>query len=76
MENDLRSSLRALGLGQYIDVLQENGFINWDTLAIVKEEDLSRLGFKLGHRRRLQRELASMRNLPPWEPIDSNDSIK
>lgn len=70
MEN-LHSTLHALNLGQYIDVLQKNGFTDLDTLSKVEEEDLNRLGFKLGHRRRLQRELASMKGLPPWEPLDN-----
>lgn len=65
MENHLRSNLQTLGLGQYIDVLQQNGFVDWGTLSKAREEDLGRLGFKLGHRRRLQRELASMEDLPP-----------
>ena len=64
MENYLRHTLQALSLDQYIDVLQKNGFIDWVTLSKAREEDLSRLGIKLGHRRRLQRELASMRGLP------------
>lgn len=69
MESELRNALQTLNLGQYIDVLQNNGFINWATLSNAGEEDLGRLGFKLGHRRRLQRELASRRNLPFCEPL-------
>jgi hypothetical protein len=76
MENDVRSTLQALSLGQYIDVLQKNGFSDLVTLSKAREEDFSRLGFKLGHRRRLQRELASMSGLPPWEPLESGDSTE
>ncbi|KAK7177290.1 hmg box protein [Paraphaeosphaeria sporulosa] len=71
MENHLRSNLIALDLGQYIDVLQQNGFVDWDTLSKAGEEDLGRLGFKLGHRRRLQRELASKKGLPYRQPLDN-----
>lgn len=36
----------------------------------MEETDFHRLDFKLGHQRRLQREVASMRGLPPWRPLD------
>lgn len=70
MDNHLRSNLQTLSLGQYIDVLQKNGFVDWVTLSKAREEDFDRLEFKLGHRRRLQRELASMRGLPLWVSLD------
>lgn len=37
----------------------------------VKEEDLDRLGFKLGHRRKLQRAIATMDGYPQSEPLPS-----
>ncbi|KZM24123.1 hypothetical protein ST47_g4740 [Ascochyta rabiei] len=70
MDNHLRHNLQVLSLGQYIDVMQEYGFVDWDTLSKAQEKDFDRLGLKLGHRRRLQRELASMRGLPIWAPLD------
>lgn len=69
MDNNLRRNLQTLGLGQYIDNLQKNGYIDWVTLSEIQEEDLDHLGFKLGHRRRLQRELASMGGLAPWASL-------
>jgi hypothetical protein len=37
----------------------------------VKEEDFDRLGFKLGHRRKLQRLIATMDGYPQSEPLPS-----
>jgi hypothetical protein len=53
MDVCLRNDLQSLSLGQYIEVLETNGFIDWATLSNVQEKDLERLGFKLGHRRLL-----------------------
>ncbi|KAF2660428.1 hypothetical protein K491DRAFT_754537 [Lophiostoma macrostomum CBS 122681] len=38
---------------------QNAGYISWNQLMTITEDDLHRLGFKLGHRRHLQRELAA-----------------
>lgn len=64
MDIHLHSHLLRLNLGSYIAVLQENGYTSWHQVIRVDEEDLERLGFKLGHRRRLQREIASMEGYP------------
>jgi hypothetical protein len=36
---------------------------------MVKEKDFNRLGFKLGHRRKLQRLIATMDGYPQSEPL-------
>jgi len=69
MDGHLRNNLQKLSLDHYIDVLQRNGFVDWASLSKIREEDFDRLSFKLGHRRRLQRELACMTGLPYWQPI-------
>lgn len=68
---DLREQLESLGLGQYFAVFTENGFDDWDTLLDITEEDLHDLDVKLGHRRILQREIASRR-----APATMPDSIQ
>jgi hypothetical protein len=73
MNEHLRNNLQILALEQYIDVMQANGFTNWDTLSKAQEHDLDHLGLKLGHRRRLQRELASMRGFPIWASLDEQN---
>lgn len=58
----LGETLENLGLSQYLKVLTENGFDDWETVLDITEDDLHDLGFKLGHRRILQREIANFRN--------------
>jgi hypothetical protein len=40
-----------------------HGFHSWDTLLNIQEEDMEALNFKLGHRRKLQREIAVSKNI-------------
>lgn len=67
--DSLETKLEQLGLAQYAEALAENGFENWETVLDITEDDLDELGFKLGHRRVLQREIASHRE-PPASPGD------
>lgn len=61
---DLTDVLKRLGLTEYHQVLRENGFHSWETVVDITEEDLTALNFKLGHRRALQREIATFRGVP------------
>lgn len=55
------SVLEDLGLAQYASRLDDEGFDTWETLMDITESDLETLGFKLGHRRKLQRAIANAR---------------
>ena len=57
----LAQVLSTIDLGGYYHVLTANGFNTWDQMLHITEEQLDGLGFKLGHRRRLQREIASLK---------------
>jgi hypothetical protein len=61
--------LERLGLSVYRDILVANGFHDWTTLVDITEEDLTSLRFKLGHRRALQREIATYRGIPTSESL-------
>lgn len=61
---ELSVILERLGLTEYLQVLCENGFHSWETVVDITEEDLTALNFKLGHRRALQREIATFRGVP------------
>ena len=50
---------------------EEDGCVSRRQLMKVKEEDFDRLGFKLGHRRKLQRMIATMDGYPQSEPLSS-----
>ena len=64
--------LGRLGLTSYLDALVENGFHSWDTVLDITEEDLTALNFKLGHRRTLQREIATFRGVPSTLALDES----
>jgi class 3 adenylate cyclase len=53
----LQELLKELGLQQYAGVLAEND-IEFEILTDLKENDFEKLGFSLGHRRKLLRALA------------------
>jgi hypothetical protein len=54
---DLGAELSRCELGQYLEVLVQNGFDTWFTVLEIQEEDLEAMEFKLGHRRKLQRHI-------------------
>ncbi|KAF2475563.1 uncharacterized protein BDR25DRAFT_213998 [Lindgomyces ingoldianus] len=60
----LAEALERLGLSEYLGTLTDNGFSTWETVLDITEDDLTALNFKLGHRRTLQREIASFRGIP------------
>ncbi|KAF2655406.1 hypothetical protein K491DRAFT_426841 [Lophiostoma macrostomum CBS 122681] len=61
---ELSEVLGRLRLTQYLNVLIDNGFHTWETVLDITEYDLTALNFKLGHRRILQREIATFRGIP------------
>ncbi len=61
----LEEKLESLGLDQYLNVLIDNGFEDWDTVLEITEDDLDQLGIKLGHRRILQQQIAACRDYGP-----------
>lgn len=67
---ELNEVLERLGLTEYAQALSENGFYSWETVVDITEEDLTALNFKLGHRRALQREIATYRGIPSSLSLD------
>jgi hypothetical protein len=59
---DFGGKLKSLGLSQYEKSLIDNGFEDWRTILDITEQDLVEMGFKLGHRRLLQREIFRFRS--------------
>jgi hypothetical protein len=68
---DLSEVLDRIGLSSYLVRLTAQGFADWETVLDITEDDLSNLGFKLGHRRTLQREIATFRGTPATESLES-----
>ncbi|KAL6705020.1 hypothetical protein ACN47E_007423 [Coniothyrium glycines] len=67
---ELSDVLEKLGLSEYLHVLTQHGFRNWETTLDITEPDLIALHFKLGHRRTLQREIATFRGIPPITSLE------
>jgi len=59
-EPNLETVLSQYGLDQYEECLKENGFDTWERLTSIIESDMKELGFKLGHRRQLQRAIEEL----------------
>ncbi|KAH7082583.1 hypothetical protein BKA63DRAFT_395990, partial [Paraphoma chrysanthemicola] len=68
---DLEDRLARLGLVQYYEIFQEEGFNAWEVLMDITERDLSHLGVKLGHRRKLQRAIAESHKKSFGRPLAS-----
>jgi hypothetical protein len=54
---ELQAILKDLDMQECFNDLVENGFDTWDNLTGIKETDMATFGMKLGHRRKLQREI-------------------
>lgn len=70
----LSEVLERLGLAEYHTSLVENGFHSWETVLDITEDDFTALSFKLGHRRALQREIATFRGLPTSDSLETDMS--
>lgn len=60
---DLELTLSWLDMSQYLERFLQAGFDSWETVLEITEEDLEVLNVDLGHRRKLQREIANTRRL-------------
>ncbi|KAK9712650.1 hypothetical protein K7432_007002 [Basidiobolus ranarum] len=61
--------LRKCKLEQYADTFISEGFDQLKSLLEITENDLAAMDVKRGHRRLLQREIASIRGIPSSHPI-------
>jgi hypothetical protein len=59
---ELSTALVQLGLSQYEERLQENGFEDWETVTAITETDMATMNFKRGDRRKLQRAIREYSN--------------
>ena len=64
----LEAWLKDLGLAQYCSVLAEND-IDFDTLLELEERDLEKLGFSLGHRRKLKKAMTRVELLTAFQDV-------
>ena len=67
--SQLELSLSRLGLQEYLEPLVSHGFVTWEHLLKISEDNMAELGFKLGHRRKLQRAIALYQGQPFNQPL-------
>ncbi|KAB8293999.1 hypothetical protein EYC80_009463 [Monilinia laxa] len=68
---DLQSVLNRLKIQCYLHRLINAGFDTWDELKDITEADMQELDMRLGHRRKLQREIATSRGWPLNSPLEA-----
>ncbi|MCJ1306487.1 hypothetical protein MMC25_000130 [Agyrium rufum] len=62
--HETEKATRVLGtLDQYLQNFYDEGFDTWEVVLYITESDLEHLKVKLGHRRKLQREIAKARGI-------------
>jgi hypothetical protein len=74
MAEDLQRTLTDLGLEQYLPNCLQAGFHNFQSLSSLTEAELTALGLRLGHRRKLQRKIARDHAWPDNRPLPTSYS--
>ncbi|KFX94640.1 hypothetical protein O988_06177 [Pseudogymnoascus sp. VKM F-3808] len=65
----LADILHSLGISEYLGSFIAAGFLTWTDLLDITEAELESLDVKRGHRRKLQRRIATERGLPKGTPL-------
>ena len=76
MTSEVRELLDSLGLKSYLPRFLQTGFDDWEALSNILESDLALLGIPLGHRRKLQREIARRHLWPDSEHLPSTVELQ
>ncbi|KAI8078170.1 uncharacterized protein B0P05DRAFT_542820 [Gilbertella persicaria] len=71
-EQSVSNFLDNCHLPQYLDIFLQEGFDSVTSLLEITEEDMIFMNVKRGHRRLIQREIATMKGIPPNQPIATN----
>jgi len=66
----LRQVLGEIGLSSLAELFASAGFWTWESLREITEQELESLDVKLGHRRKLQRRIATERGIPAHVPLN------
>lgn len=76
MSTELEQLLQELGLEEHLSELLRAGFEDWELLRVMTESQLESLNIPLGHRRRLQREIARSFGWPDSDPLPTADELE
>jgi hypothetical protein len=75
MSAEIEQMLREAGLMQYHSKFLQAGLDNWESLCKITDSELSVLGVSLGHRRKLQREIARRLMWPDYKPLPTPEEL-
>ncbi|KAF7891160.1 uncharacterized protein EAF02_001485 [Botrytis sinoallii] len=67
---ELQLIFNRLQMLHYLNRLMDARFDNWKAVKDITEKDMQILGMKLGHIRKLQREIATSRGWPQNAPLN------
>jgi hypothetical protein len=77
MAAELNLILGEIGLGQYFSDCFCAGFRSWEVLCTITESQLAVIKFRLGHRRKLQREIARRQlQWPDYKPLPTESELQ
>ncbi|KAI9277769.1 high mobility group box domain-containing protein [Sporodiniella umbellata] len=72
---NVKEFLQRCQLSMYYKVLMEEGFETTNAIVEITEHDMIKMNIKRGHRRLIQREIATLRGLSPSQPLNTIQSI-
>jgi hypothetical protein len=72
MSREFQASIARVGLEQYLSCFTRAGYSDWHSLCNITEAHFVELRVKLGHRRKLQREIAKRHGWPASEPLPTH----
>lgn len=75
MSAEIKQMLWEAGLIQYYSEFLQAGLDNWESLCKITDLELSVLGVSLGHRRKLQREVARRLMWPDYKPLPTPEEL-
>jgi len=75
MSAEIEQMLREAGLMQYHSHFLQAGLDDWESLCKITDSELSALGVSLGHRRKLQREIARRLMWPDYKPLPTPEEL-
>ncbi|OBZ81254.1 hypothetical protein A0J61_10697, partial [Choanephora cucurbitarum] len=71
-EQSVSDFLKDCHLSQYLNVFLQEGFDSVTSLLEITEDDMIFMNVKRGHRRLIQREIATMKGIPRDQPLVTN----
>jgi len=75
MAAEIEQMLKDLGLQQYRSDFWQAGLDNWEAICKITDSELAVICIRLGHRRKLQREVARRLLWPDFKPLPTTEEL-